>query len=175
MLRVCEGMKTKKKGDFFTKVVKFGAKSLTLYSLDGNTWSTRCAELKGIMERHEAERQKLLQNMSEVKAQEEAETGPNKEEEKEEPEHDDGPMIVGQEADIDLTADDEGGDEDEAPAPKAASKVAKRVLPTALTKQKRSPKSPKGKEKVAFVTPKPRQIGKKKVKTAPKGKKRSAA
>lgn len=171
-------MKTKKKGDFFTKVVKFGAKSLTLYSLDGNTWSTRSTELKGILERHEAERQKLLQNMGEAKAQEEAETGTRQQgeqEEKEEQEHDDGPMIVGDAADIDLGADDEGNEADEAPVAKAASKVAKRGISAVAAKPKKSQKQQKGKEKVAFVTPKPRHIGKKKIKSNSKGKKRSAA
>ena len=172
-------MKHKKKGDFLTKVVKFGAKSLTLYSLDGNTWSTRSGELKAILDRHEAERQKLLQNMGEVKAQEDQEKG-STEEEKEESEQDDGPMIVGDGADIDLAADDEG-DDDEADAPraKAASKVAKRTLPVeaaAIAAKAKKSQKKKSKDKVAFVTPKPRRIGKKKVKSGSvKGKKRSAA
>ncbi len=178
-LGVWEGMKQKKKGDFLTKVVKFGAKSLTLYSLDGNTWSTRSGELKAILDRHEAERQKLLQNMGEAKAQEEKEKGAT-EEEQEEPERDDAPMIVGEEAEIDLSADDEGDDDEaEEPRAKATSKVAKRTLPVeaaAIAAKAKKSQKKKSKDKVAFVTPKPRQIGKKKVKSgSAKGKKRSAA
>ena len=44
---------------YHKKVVQFSGKKLTLYSLDGNTWSTRKTELEDIIERHEQERLKL--------------------------------------------------------------------------------------------------------------------
>ena len=46
----------KKKQTFLKKEVSFGGKSLVLYSIDGNTWSTRKDELIAILERHEAEK-----------------------------------------------------------------------------------------------------------------------
>ncbi len=42
------------KQKYITKNVQFGGKRLTLFSLDGCTWSTRREELETIVERHEA-------------------------------------------------------------------------------------------------------------------------
>lgn len=44
-----------KKGNFLTKKVPFGGKEMTLYSIDGVTWSTRPDELQSIIERHSNE------------------------------------------------------------------------------------------------------------------------
>lgn len=171
-------MGQKKKNEFLSKVVKFGTKSVTLFSLDGNTWSTRKGELQGILDRHEAERQKLLQNMGEAKAVEESEKVASKPSDDEEDSTDDAPIIVGDDAEVNLVSDEGEDLEEEQPAAKS-SKVAKRSLePTSIekAKAKKSQRQQKGKEKVAFVTPKPRQIGKKKVKAnSTKSKKRSAA
>jgi hypothetical protein len=49
------------KQKYITKTVRFGSGELTMYSLDGTTWSTRKDELTAIVARHEAERQKLAQ------------------------------------------------------------------------------------------------------------------
>lgn len=172
-------MGQKKKNEFLSKVVKFGTKSVTLFSLDGNTWSTRKAELQGILDRHEAERQKLLQNMGEAKAVEESEKVASKPSDDEEETSDDAPIIVGDDADVNLVSDEGEELDEEQPVAKKSSKVAKRSLEPASiekAKAKKSQRQQKGKEKVAFVTPKPRQIGKKKVKAnATKSKKRSAA
>ncbi|MBX7138947.1 MAG: hypothetical protein K1X83_13310 [Oligoflexia bacterium] len=46
----------KKKGNFLVKEVKFGREKLTLYSLDGLTWSTRRNELADIKARQEREK-----------------------------------------------------------------------------------------------------------------------
>ena len=169
-----EGMTEKKKGKFLHKTTRFGTKELTLYSLDGVTWSTRKDELQAILDRHEAERLKLLANMGEAKAQEEAEKKTEPKEEKDTREEE-GPMIVEADADIDLD-DEEMETEDsetEEEAPKVAAKKA--AEETAVkAKPKKSTRQQKGKEKVAFVTPKPRQIAKK-LKKASKSKKRAAA
>lgn len=44
-----------KKSNFQTKKVSFNGKEMTLYSLDGVTWSTRPDELTAIIERHSTE------------------------------------------------------------------------------------------------------------------------
>lgn len=45
-----------KKKKYFSKEVKYSGKKVTLFSLDGQVWSTRKEELAEIMERHENER-----------------------------------------------------------------------------------------------------------------------
>ena len=45
-----------KKQKYLTKKTKFGGQEITLYSLDGLTWSTRPNELQAIMDRHANER-----------------------------------------------------------------------------------------------------------------------
>lgn len=49
----------KKRYKYIEKVVSFGKEKLKVYSIDGQTWSTRKDELAGILERHEAERTNL--------------------------------------------------------------------------------------------------------------------
>ena len=44
------------KQKILTKTTKFGSSTVTLYSLDGATWSSRKDELPIIMERHEAQK-----------------------------------------------------------------------------------------------------------------------
>ncbi len=44
-----------KKGQYHTKKVSFHGKEMTLYSLDGVTWSTRPDELEVIIQRHSTE------------------------------------------------------------------------------------------------------------------------
>lgn len=41
---------------YMTKTIKFGSNTLKLYSLDGQTWSSRKEELEVIKERHENEK-----------------------------------------------------------------------------------------------------------------------
>lgn len=53
-----------RKGKYLTKTVSFGSSQVTLFSLDGNTWSTHSEELSEILERHEHERQVLHQSIS---------------------------------------------------------------------------------------------------------------
>ena len=49
-------MAAKSKNQYLTKKVKFGGKDMTLYSLDGMTWSSREGELEEIQARHEREK-----------------------------------------------------------------------------------------------------------------------
>lgn len=49
-------MNDPKKFKYLTKKVKFGGKDLTLFSIDGATWSSRKDELVQIIERHENEK-----------------------------------------------------------------------------------------------------------------------
>lgn len=89
------------KQKYLTKTVKFGSGFLTMYSIDGTTWSTRKEELHQIIARHEAERQKLAQ----LKVDENAEKGAKSDdaaesEEKEEKEEE-------KSDDIELAAEDD--------------------------------------------------------------------
>lgn len=52
-------MSKAKKSKYLTKKTSFQGKEMTLYSIDGNIWSSRPWELEKIVERHEAERIKL--------------------------------------------------------------------------------------------------------------------
>jgi hypothetical protein len=56
------------KAKYISKSVKFGGKHLTLYSIDGFTWSSRKDELNAIMERHEQARINLAQLKGEAPA-----------------------------------------------------------------------------------------------------------
>lgn len=47
------------KAQFLTKTVQFNGQKMTLFSLDGNTWSTRKLELAEIKQRHELQRAEL--------------------------------------------------------------------------------------------------------------------
>lgn len=58
--------KDKKKSKYLSKSVKFGSKQLILYSLDGNTWSSRKDELHQILERHDQERAAFNQMIGEA-------------------------------------------------------------------------------------------------------------
>lgn len=49
-------MSAAKKSKYLTKTTKFGGQTITLYSIDGLTWSTRPQELQTIMDRHANER-----------------------------------------------------------------------------------------------------------------------
>lgn len=49
-------MSQKRKGAYLTKEARFGGTKVTLYSLDGVTWSSRKEELHAIQERHEKEK-----------------------------------------------------------------------------------------------------------------------
>ena len=64
-------MSQKTKQKYLTKSTSFGNKKLTLYSLDGLTWSSRCDELEVIKERHEAQRVTFAQIKGIVKSEEE--------------------------------------------------------------------------------------------------------
>lgn len=58
-------MATEKTSKYMTKTTSFGGSSLTLYSIDGVTWSTRKDELDKIKERQEKERVLLDPNKAE--------------------------------------------------------------------------------------------------------------
>jgi hypothetical protein len=69
----------KKKAKYLSKSVKFAGKTVTMYSLDGATWSTRKEELHLILERQEQERASFNQLLGEAKAKEEGEESPEAE------------------------------------------------------------------------------------------------
>ena len=60
-------MAQKSKGKYLTKSVKFGTKTVTLYSIDGTTWSSRAEELEAIQMRHEQERVTFAQIKGEAR------------------------------------------------------------------------------------------------------------
>lgn len=65
-----------KKGKYLTKQVKFGGAEFTLYSIDGVTWSSNKNELEEIHERHERQRQVLIDDTREyLKREKERQTG----------------------------------------------------------------------------------------------------
>ncbi|RIL00008.1 MAG: hypothetical protein DCC75_14115 [Proteobacteria bacterium] len=59
-------MNEAKRAKYLTKTVKFNGKEMTLYSLDGATWSTRRNELITIKERQEAQRISLSREVSQT-------------------------------------------------------------------------------------------------------------
>ncbi len=132
----------KKKPKYLTKVVKFGKENLTLYSLDGNTWSSRRQELTDIANRHEQERLKSIQAMGE-NAEREKEEGPPEEEEENESSKE-----KEDEIDTDVDLDDEELGEldeedaelleevDEAPKKKGAAKGKREAAPAEKIKAK---------------------------------------
>ena len=74
-------MNAKSKAKYQTKTTTFGKQKVTLYSIDGLTWSSRPNELDAIKERHEAQRITFAQIKGEVKeAQEEQEKESTEEE-----------------------------------------------------------------------------------------------
>ncbi|WKZ56363.1 MAG: hypothetical protein QY326_06410 [Bdellovibrionota bacterium] len=143
-----------KKQKYLTKTVKFGGKTLTLFSIDGAVWSSRKDELTTIQERHEAERQKLAQLKPEENSAEE-ETKSNEEEGagSNEAESDDGVVIMS------AVSDDED-DRDEKPKAKkgktAPSKIkpAKPSMTTGSKKQEGGAKAPKKSKPVSKVSTK---------------------
>lgn len=56
---------SEKKGKYLTKTVKFGDAEFTLFSIDGITWSSKKEELEDIKERHERQRQALIEDTKE--------------------------------------------------------------------------------------------------------------
>lgn len=129
--------KDRKKVKYLSKSVKFAGKQVTLYSLDGATWSTRKEELHQILERQEAERVSFNQLLGEAKAKE------GQEEETESAEAVD-PVIEDEMLPI----------EDEPPAPVKAKVAAKAAVKTKSTKPAKKA-APLKKEK-ALATPKAR-------------------
>ena len=49
-------MAARRRPKYFKKSIKYGKQEVTLFSLDGQVWSTRKEELADIMERHANER-----------------------------------------------------------------------------------------------------------------------
>ncbi len=127
--------KDRKKVKYLSKGVKFAGKQVTLYSLDGATWSTRKEELHQILERQEAERVSFNQLLGEAKAKE------------------------GQEAEaevVDPVIEDEMLPiEDEPPAPPVKQKVAIKAAAKAKSSKPARKAAPAKKEK-ALATPKAR-------------------
>ena len=155
-------MAEKKKVKYLTKSIRFGTKEITLYSIDGSTWSSRKDELLTILERHEAERLKLLASMGEVKAEATEENSSEKESKE-----DDSPMIMGDEGD-----DAESGAKK---VGKMAGKPATKIhAKAAAAKNGKGKAGAKSRDRVAFVSPKPRQIAKQRKKAAVKGKRKAA-
>jgi len=51
---------TQQREEYLTKTIRFGSGTMTLYSLDGQTWSSRPDELTNIKERQEQQRLVLM-------------------------------------------------------------------------------------------------------------------
>lgn len=65
---MAEKEKDKKKVKYLSKTVKFAGKNMTLYSLDGMTWSSRKDELHQILERQDQERAAFNQMIGDAAA-----------------------------------------------------------------------------------------------------------
>lgn len=118
-----------KKVKFLSKSVQLGAKTITLFSIDGNTWSSRKDELQAIIERHEAQKASFGKLKA---AQSEGEDGKAEEA----PEDDDKPVVAGSD-------EDEAADEDSAPKDKSPKVKAKPNSKLSAKESKKSePKKP---------------------------------
>jgi len=151
------GLMSAKTLRYHKKVVSFGEDELILWSLDGNTWSTRKEELVNIQERHENERVTFEQirsgNTSKRKAKEN--TDPEQQ-----PEAKTAPSAPKK-----STPEKTKVPTKQERAPRAKAKVA-----TAKTTSKRSSTSTKSK-----TSPKKRSSSTPKKKTSAKAKKTRAA
>jgi hypothetical protein len=120
-----------KKTKYLSKSVVLGAKTITLFSIDGTTWSSRKDELQAIIERHEAQKA----SFGKLKAAQSEGDG----EKKEEPvEADDAPVVAG---DIDEDDSEDVGD-GESEAKPSKSKAKKAPKPTAKESKKSDNKKP---------------------------------
>lgn len=133
---------TPKKAKYLSKIVTFGGKKITLFSIDGTTWSSKKDELHEIQERQE--RQRLaLQGLKPEEDPKEA--APEEEEEEKEVEIDaDVPLDDEEDDDDDEMIPEE--DEDDAPKPKG-QKSAKKSPPPKKLKPIKKPAKPKKKGK----------------------------
>ena len=137
---------------YLTKIVQFNGQKMTLFSLDGNTWSTRKLELAEIKQRHELQRAELAGKAEEA----DAATGPGADTEKPEEDsiEDDGrPFSISEEDDVDdVEASREKGRT--RLRAKAAKPVAKLPAKPSFNKNRGKPDikiSPKKKETAKVV------------------------
>lgn len=121
-MRTRELTMPEKKSRYQIKTVKYGGKEFILYSLDGVTWSSKKNELEEIKERHEKQRQMLMEDTKEfIKKERETEA---KVEEEEDLDEEDQPVrsrtkaIKEEVEDLDLREEGDSQEEDESPAPK---------------------------------------------------------
>lgn len=147
-------MSDKKRIKYLTKVVKFGGKDLTLYSIDGVTWSSKKNELLEIQDRHEKQRAALQGLKPEVE-----EEPVDKEAKEEEKEESDVEVVIDEDIDIDYEEDDEEDDspkakkgksppaKDKPPKGKAAPKKPAPVKAKAAKPSAKKPTKPAGKKK----------------------------
>lgn len=128
----------KKRVKYLTKVVKFGKESLTLYSLDGNTWSSRRQELTEIMNRHEQERLKSIQAMGEPLEGDKGDESPEDEGEskadKDAPVEDESDLELEGAADLDVLDEELEDEGDEAPPVKSKGGAGKSAPVAAKSK-----------------------------------------
>ena len=94
-------MSDAKKLKYLTKTVRFGPNTVTLYSIDGLTWSSKKQELAVIKDRLENQRVTL----GEIKSE-------DGEEEKSKPEKDDEPVVTSSDDDDEPEITKKGKDED---------------------------------------------------------------
>lgn len=125
-------MTTDKKLKYLSKSVVLGAKTITLFSIDGTTWSSRKDELQAIIARHEAQKA----SFGKLKAAQSE--GDDAEKKEEEAIDDDAPVVAG---DTDDEAEEESAEVPAKPskgkakaAPKASAKESKKSEPKKTTK-----------------------------------------
>lgn len=131
---------TQKKAKYLSKIVTFGGKKITLFSIDGTTWSSKKDELHEIQERQE--RQRLA--LQGLKPEEDPKEEPEEEKEEEREVEIDPDVSLDEEEDDDDEIEITDDDEEESPK---AKKGTKKAPPPKKVKLIKKPNKAKGKKK----------------------------
>lgn len=146
---------------YFTKIVQFNGQKMTLFSLDGNTWSTRKMELAEIVKRHELQRAELAGKAEEAEAAAVTETEPVKSEDEDLREDDGKPFSISEDEDDNESGGEKGRARLRA---KSGKTVAKLPAKPNFNKSQSKPEikiSPKKKESAKVVAVKVKEKPKK--------------
>lgn len=138
-------MSAKSKDKILTKTTYFGKVKVTLYSLDGATWSSRPDELEAIKERHEAQRITIAHLKGEAKGKSDGESEESENESEEKEAEDDTVDARDLIAGDDLDDDDAEEEEESKPAAVVAKGKGKSEKAAPLASKVKG-KAQKGKE-----------------------------
>lgn len=175
-------MNTKKKVKYISKTVAFQGKQISLFSIDGITWSTRKQELMEIKERQERDKVSfaaIKEENGETKVVPKPATGASNDEEEEGEEgYEAGAESEGEETEAVAEVDENDEDSKRAPRKKAGKPTPVKTAPQVKGKVAPAVKSaaePKKAIVTAKVSPKKRETSKPVAKPQAKGKSRQKA